>query len=408
MGLYYYIGYRQRKTRSKGIFSIRISMKITDPSQYPIQSTNNFLSHCSVSTLYQGAADAASRFNQAHLEHGISLFGSWGNPLHAFHRNFGALLETSEDNIAFLQNTSEGICQIANGYPFEPGDEIISYVHEYPANHYPWRLQEQRGVTLTLLSDVDPVGNFAATSPRGWSMDELEQRVSSRTRIIAISHVQFTSAYPADLEQLGEFCASRGIDLIVDAAQSLGCLPIYPERWNIAAIAASGWKWLLGPIGSGVLYTSPALREKVQITMAGAELMKQNTEYLDHTWDPIESGARFEYSTLALSHAVGLDQCIQDIFLPLGIERIAALVKARQNQMLELIDREKYTPLIWPDNRMSSFVSLAMKDQPDRAIVKLRRAGITLTSRVGYLRVTPQCYNSEEQVAEAVEVLNSI
>src|SRR5205823_3241592 len=95
-------------------------------------------------------------------------------------RNAAAeVLKTSPDNLAFVKNTSEGIGLIANGYPFEPGDEIISYVHEYPANHYPWKLQERRGVSLVLLPD-----HTAA-----WSMQDLEERVTPRTRIVALSHV---------------------------------------------------------------------------------------------------------------------------------------------------------------------------------------------------------------------------
>jgi len=69
--------------------------------------------------------------------------------------------------------------------------------------------------------------------------------------------------------------SKKNIDLIIDAAQSLGAIPLYPEEYNISAIASSGWKWLLGPIGSGVLYTSEAFRNKIDFSMVGADLMIQ-------------------------------------------------------------------------------------------------------------------------------------
>ena len=181
-----------------------------------------------------------------------------------FHRNFGQLFKTSPENISMMTNTSESLSMIANGYPLEAGDQIISYVNEYPANHYPWVMQaKRRGVELILLSDVDPVQESRPyTSPipdqfaRSWSFKELESRVTDRTRIIALSHVQFTSGFAADLPRLGEFCQSKGIDLVIDAAQGLGCLPIYPEEYGISCVASAGWKWLLGPPGTGVLYLS--------------------------------------------------------------------------------------------------------------------------------------------------------
>ena len=68
-----------------------------------------------------------------------------------FHRNFGQLFKTSPENISMMTNTSESLSMIANGYPLEAGDQIISYVNEYPANHYPWVMQaKRRGVELIL------------------------------------------------------------------------------------------------------------------------------------------------------------------------------------------------------------------------------------------------------------------
>ncbi len=61
------------------------------------------------------------------------------------------MMKTTAENISFAHSTAESMCQIANGYPFEPGDQIISYIHEYPSNHYPWLMQERRGAELVLL-----------------------------------------------------------------------------------------------------------------------------------------------------------------------------------------------------------------------------------------------------------------
>ena len=123
---------------------------------------------------------------------------------------------------------------IANGYPFEPGDQIISYVNEYPANHYPWVIQAQRrGVELILLSDSaieqeqrEGAGPIPDSFAKGWSFDELESKITPKTKVIALSHVQFTNGFAADLSKLGELCQSHGIDLVIDAAQGLSLIHI--------------------------------------------------------------------------------------------------------------------------------------------------------------------------------------
>ena len=107
-------------------------------------------------------------------------------------------------------------------------------------------------------------------------------------------------------ERLGEFCRQRAIDLVVDCAQSLGCLPVRPEACHVAALASSGWKWLLGPWASGLLYTSPDFRRKLRPVMAGPGMMRQQLDYLDHRWNPHVDGRLFEYSTLAWDHAAGV------------------------------------------------------------------------------------------------------
>lgn len=334
-----------------------------------------------------------------------------------FHRNFGKLMQTSADNISMTTNTSEAICMIANGYPFEPGDQIISYVNEYPANHYPWVLQaKHRGVELTLLSDVDvPQEDRDYTSPisdqfaRGWSMDELVNAITNRTRVIAISHVQFTSGFTADLETLGGICKERGIDLVVDAAQSLGCIPVYPEKWNVAAVASAGWKWLLGPVGTGVMYTSPEFREKIRITMTGADHMVQDTEYLDHEWNPHTTGKKFEYSTVSYALLDGLSVGLETVFLPHSPESIRDHIFAMQELALSRLDHGKYQTVVHTPKTRSGILSLIPKIASDKSVcAQLEKANVIMTPRDGYIRFAPHLCTCEDQVNAAVDALNAI
>lgn len=377
-------------------------------SLFPVKLKYLYLSHCAVGPMYAPAAEAAKRFIDGHCQTGRSLFAEYGDALISFREKVARWLRTSSENIAYVSNTSEGMNLIANGYPFAPGDQIISYANEFPANHYPWVLQQRRGAELVLLADADPVGGLNARSPRGWSMQELEDKVTSRTRVVALSHVQFASGYAADLKTLGTFCRERNIDLIVDAAQSLGVLPLHPEEYGIAAFAASAWKWLLGPRGAGLMYTSPSLRAKLEHTMAGAGLMKHRYDYLNHAWDPVDNAQRFEYSTLPWEHLLAIDKVVEEVFLRYPIEAISAEVLRLQDRLLERLDPDRYLPLSFPREHRSGILAVDVPRLGDALVELLEQRGVIVTARAGRMRLAPHFYLTDAEMDRAADILNEV
>lgn len=375
---------------------------------FPVKKNYIYLAHCGISPLYSGALRKELEIAQAQRDTGALAFKRYEDYLDELRSTAARLLNTSQENLAFVKNTTEGMGLIANGYPFEKGDQIISYVHEYPANHYPWKLQELCGVELVLLPNRDNPCGAAEGMPCSWSMADLEEIVNNKTKIIALSHVQFTSGFAADLKTLGDFCRSRGIDLVIDAAQSLGCLPVYPEQYNISAIASSGWKWLLGPVGTGLLYTSEQFRNKLGHVLVGAEVMLQGTDYLNHTWQPHHTARRFEYSTSPVSLAVALKACIEEIPLRYGLEKIQTEVFRLQDIILNHLDRDRFTPVEFSAEHRSGILSLICRDDPNLIIKALERNGVICSSRGGYLRLAPHFYISDEEIQRAVSILNSV
>lgn len=368
-----------------------------------------FLGHCAVSPLYPGAAQAVRAFTDDLAAGGVLGLREHLHILPRLHEHAGRLLRCPAADISFVHNTAEAMSMLAGGYPFAPGDQVVSYLHEYPSNHYPWVLQRRRGVELRMLADHDPVGGLGDVGlPRGWSMEELEAAVTDRTRVIAVSHVQFSSGFAADLQALGEFCRQRQIDLVVDCAQSLGCLPVRPADCNIAALAASGWKWLLGPWSSGLLYTSPAFREKLQPVLSGPGMMRQQLDYLDHRWNPHDDGRFFEYSTLAWDHAAGLNAVLEDVFLRYDAEAIRDEVFRLQDVFLAHCDPALVRPLLFNRVNRSGIVAMLVAGDPADIVRSLAGRGVVMTAPVGYLRLAPHVYQDDRQMIRAAETVNRV
>lgn len=379
------------------------------PQLFPARNHFAYLSHCSISPLYGHARDQACDVLTAQSRNGVLGNMQFSSVLDSLRTHLGSVLQTAPENMAFVKNTAEGMAMIANGFPFQPGDEIISYIHEYPSNHYPWRLQDNRGVFLRLLPNRDMTRGLCGSRPCGWSLEDLEGMISPKTRMVAISHVQFSSGFAAELEQLGALCRHKGIDLVVDAAQSLGCLPISPEEWNISAVVASGWKWLLGPVGTGVMYTSPAFRSKLDHVLTGAELMRQDSDYLNHAWDPHRSARRFEYSTSHVALAAALETCLREVHAHYGVEAIRAETFRLQDMLLQGLNLDKYTPLVFPRGHRSGILALICHErEPDAVQGLLKDRGVIASARSGVLRMAPFFYNSEDEIEKAVSALNTI
>lgn len=366
-----------------------------------------FLGHCSISPLFKGAFEAISTFNSEMARGGITALPQFFSTMDRFHQNGARFLGTDPENISYVHCTAEAMSMIAGGYPFQKGDEIISYIHEYPSNHYPWRLQENRGVRLRLLPDRAAAGvDEHPGQPNGWSMKDLELLVSSKTRIVAISHVQFTSGYAADLKELGRFCKERDIDLVVDCAQSLGCLPVYPEEYHIAALVASGWKWLMGPKGSGFLYTSKSFRSKIQLTMTGPAMMVQGLDYLNHSWNPHVDGRYFEYSTLPWDHVGALNAIFEQVFLNQDMDELRREVLRLQDVLIKYLDPDLLEILSFSDSHRSGILTAVVKTDLPKLCRDLLQQDVVVTSQGGYLRIAPHFYMTQEQMKKAAELIN--
>src|SRR4051812_45477569 len=123
------------------------------------------------------------------------------------------MMNVRAEQVAFTRNTSDGIATIANGLTWQQGDNVVSFANEFPANWYPWkRVRDEFGVELRLCPEREA----------RIDLDEFCSMIDHRTRVVALSAVQYASGFKADLERIGQ--AARAVDalFVVDVIQGLG------------------------------------------------------------------------------------------------------------------------------------------------------------------------------------------
>ena len=225
-----------------GVFAEPLHARYRD--EFPVRRELIYLNHAAVAPLSGPAARAMRSLTDDVCCRGSLNYDKWMEVYAGLRTAAAKLINASPGEIAILKNTSEGIATVAEGLHWNPGDKVVVFEEEFPANYYPWLRLERRGVELKTLSIYDPIEKIAT---------EIEG-----ARLLAISFVNYLSGFRVDLRRIGELCSRHGCFFFVDAIQGMGAFPIDVEACHVDALSADGHKWMLGPEGNGVLY----VREK--------------------------------------------------------------------------------------------------------------------------------------------------
>ncbi|HVO35615.1 MAG TPA: aminotransferase class V-fold PLP-dependent enzyme [Gemmatimonadales bacterium] len=370
--------------------------------EFPWTGATTYLNAASVGPLPERTRLAVEAFNAKrtapHLLPDRELFA-----VHAAARAAAAqLLGATPGEIALTPNTSTGLNVAAGSLPLAAGDVVLLSDREFPANVYPWLAQRAHGVVV----ERSPV------TAQGYPDEDylVERLTDPRVRVLAVSMVQFSNGFRADLARLGDACRANGARLVVDAIQGLGALPLDVAAGGVDLLSCGGQKWLLGPWGSGFCYVRRELIQALEPPVVGwmaYEGMDDFTNLLRYNDRLIGDARRFEVASLATQDHLGLATSI-GLLLEIGIEAIAAYLRTLGEPVLAWA-RERGVPIVSPtdDLHRSQIVCIAPPDGRE-AHRRLRQAGVVCALREGAIRLAPHCYNTMEEMEKVVEVLEQM
>src|SRR5690349_5456556 len=129
--------------------------------EFPITRELIYLNHAAVAPLCRRASEAMKGLADDACLYGSLHYDGWLEAYAGLRRAASKLINASAGEIAIVKNTSEGISTIAGGLDWQPGDRVIAFKEEFPANYYPWLRLEARGVEVTWLSIYDPIETVA-------------------------------------------------------------------------------------------------------------------------------------------------------------------------------------------------------------------------------------------------------
>jgi selenocysteine lyase/cysteine desulfurase len=359
--------------------------------QFPVTENSTYLNAAAAGPLSRATTAAATEYYQQMMNDGDIHWDEWLEKREDVRRKVARFINAEPDEIGLTTNTSSGMNVIIDA--LETHGEVISCDLEFPVSTLPWM---NRRIPVHLVQSI----------AGGVIIGDIRGAMNVRTGIICMSHVQYSSGFRIDLEELGN--GKGGHALVVNAAQSAGVFEIDVKRMKIDALSATGHKWMLSGYGSGFVYLSRELQERSKPRAIGWLSVedpygdRNNEIHLRH-----DAAARAE---LGCPHFAGM------FALGASVELIATLgMKNIEERALEL-NRYLTSRLIdsgWrvlspiADERMRSAETLVEVDDPAAVVAKLAEQKIIVTKKPQGIRIATHFFNDKADVERLVTALST-
>ncbi len=367
-------------------------------SLFPAANNFTYLNSAAVSPMPTTAIEAVTSQLNDVASHGMLHYQDWVDTKDRCRILVAAMLNVRPDQVAFLRNTSDGFASIANGLKWQPGDNIVSFANEFPANFYPWRrIRDEFVVELRLVPEL--VGRF--------DTDELVGLIDANTRLVTISAVQYASGFRADLERIGR--AARAVDALfcVDIIQGFGAMPFdLPAQFVDAACGASH-KWLCAPEGCGMIYLSDRARERVRPTLVGWISVETPWDFADRE-QPFKSTAlAWESGTGCSALFYGLEQSLK-LLHETGAAHIESHLADLTDNLCDSLGGKDYE-IVSPRTPGEKSAIVCIKHRvgvnANQIAAQLENEKIIVSPRGDRVRIAPHFYNNLGDIERLVAAL---
>ena len=318
------------------------------------------------------------------------------------------LLNCQKDEVILVQSTTDGLNRVARGIEWKEGDSIVvrAGAREHHANYFPWLdVATTRGLSMRTVS-ADQHGFFG--------MSDLD-KAAKGVKLIAMSHVLYNTGAIMPVAEVGKIARENDALFCLDGAQSVGAIPVDVRRISCDFLAFPGFKWLVGPLGIGVLYCSRRARDRLLPTAVGGEsaVLDPEQNILAYSEPP----ARYQAGFRNYPGAAGLEASLRYV-LRLGVENIQKKSARVSEAIREGVERLPGAKLHSPEDpsTRSSILTFSLPVESATVVKRLEECGVVLAERevtvedkpLKAIRASPHFYNSEDEASQLQSHLKSI
>jgi kynureninase len=257
----------------------------------------------------------------------------------------------------------------------------------HPASSYQWLVAGQQHPSLTV--------RWASRSDNEDPVEALLAHADEETIAVVATHVAWRSGAAIDLAALGSRRRDASWALLVDAAQSAGAVPLAPYAGDIDFIGFPGYKWLLGPPGTGYLVIGAGWLDEPSPISGWAAVKDFPVDVTE--FKPLPGGAGVRYGMPSFIPLAGSQAALQ-LINRAGIERVAARVDSLMGSLLKGLEDHGFDPVTpRPANERAGVCSVEVRNLP-AAVAALAEHRIATMPELQYIRLDLHAFNTEEDV----------
>jgi selenocysteine lyase/cysteine desulfurase len=365
--------------------------------EFPHNDALRYLNHAAVAPWPRRTSLAVAAFAQENVAQGAKDYPAWLEIEQRLRERLMRLLNApSTADIALVKNTSEALSFVAFGLNWKAGDEIIISDEEFPSNRIVWEALSRFGVEVV---EVSLTGNDPEQS--------LIDACNSRTRLMAISAVQYAGGLRLDLIKLGQGCRQKNVLLCVDAIQQLGALPLDVQACDCAFAMADGHKWMLGPEGLGVFYCRSDLREQLTLNEYGWHMLDNAGDYNSREWRPARTARRFECGSPNMLGAVALESSLS-LLEEVGMDNVANQLQGRIQILIEGVQsiQGAHIHSVTDIERRAGILTFTLERWKNTDLFEaLKGENIICAQRGAGIRLSPHFYTTEQVLDTTLDTL---
>jgi len=360
---------------------------------FPITATDIYLNHAAVSPLSTSVKTAINDSLTRRTSGPVEIFPEFIEEKKSLKENIGRLINADSSQIAIVSNTSEGLNCLASGLTWKKGDRVLLVENEFPANIYPFLNLERLGISI----------DFVPTRQGHIFPEDIENKITPRTRLLSISFVGFLNGFRNQLGDIGALCKKKNVIFSVDGIQGTGGLPVDVTATGIDFLANGGHKWLMGPMGCGFMYISPDLFDRLHPTYVGWLSVKDSWNFSDYRLDLLEDASRFEIATPNFLGIKGL-RVSTDILLEAGIPSIEQHLLKLGDRLIDGFSAQGFQYVGAGERQNRSGIYSFRTANEKMLFEHLQTQRVHLSLREDIIRFAPHFYNTESEIDEVLNL----
>ncbi|MEW6723317.1 MAG: aminotransferase class V-fold PLP-dependent enzyme [Bacillota bacterium] len=365
--------------------------------EFPVTRHYCYLNHAANAPEPLRVVRAVEEYLRDASEAGTLLEDRWWLKVETARSTLASFIGASPDELAWVDNVSHAAMIVANGLDWRPGDKIVGTAGQFPANIYPWLNLRRHGIEYHMVPARDGL----------LRTEDILGAIDDRTRVVAISLVEFFTGQRHEVARIGARCREKGVLFFVDGIQGVGAIPVDVRAMNIDFLAFGAQKWMLGPNGVGALYVRRELVERLHPVTASWLSVPERFDFANLEQGYIPEAGRFEGGTGNLMGLVGFAAALE-YFALLGAEPIWETIRGLTDHLIEGLQSRGYQILspLAPEARSGIVGFYHPREAADRLVDRLRDEGIIVAVRQGAVRVSPHFYNTVAEIDWLLEELD--